>query len=177
MKYTEVKRLEELRQSIGCYEDEFGNRPCDNGAVCDRCMTAQAEAYHTDIADLTEQSEPRKWRKLFYKEEVFDAIGIVKKLTEWGFEAEEFGGNIAVRSTLTEYEELQRQMPENLLIGALDYDGLMRLALDHYNQGGDCVYECWGKREFEDWVKECGQMTVTRALGLFRMYKSMYSER
>lgn len=32
-----------LRQ-FGCYEDEFGNRPCDNGVLCDRCMTEQAKA-------------------------------------------------------------------------------------------------------------------------------------
>lgn len=176
MKYTEAKKLEELRQSIGCYEDEFGNRPCDNGAYCDRCMQAQAEAYHTDIADLTEQKEERKWRKLYYKEEVGDAIGIVNKLREWGFDAEEFNGNIAVRSTLDEYESLQDQMPEELLIGALDYDGLMRLALDHYYQGGDCVYECWGKQEFEEWTKDRGKMTVKSALSLFEMYKGMYPE-
>ena len=179
MKYTEVKELEALRQSIGCYEDEFGNRPCDNGAYCDRCMQAQAEAYHEDIADITEAAhkEQPKWRKLFYKEEVFDTIGVVNKLTEWGFDAEEFGGNIAVRSTLDEYESLQQQMPEELLVGALDYDGLMRLALDHYNQGGDCVYECWGKQEFAEWTRDRGTMTVKSALSLFRMYKGMYSER
>lgn len=27
-----------------CHEDEVGNRPCDNGAVCDRCMTEQAQS-------------------------------------------------------------------------------------------------------------------------------------
>ena len=26
-----------------CYEDEVGNRPCDNGAICDKCMTEQAQ--------------------------------------------------------------------------------------------------------------------------------------
>ena len=26
-----------LRVEFGCYEDENGNRPCDNGALCDRC--------------------------------------------------------------------------------------------------------------------------------------------
>ena len=28
-----------LDEECGCYADEFGNRPCDYGAVCDRCMT------------------------------------------------------------------------------------------------------------------------------------------
>ena len=26
-----------LNVECGCYADEYGNRPCDNGAVCDRC--------------------------------------------------------------------------------------------------------------------------------------------
>ena len=26
-----------LNVEFGCYEDENGNRPCDNGALCDRC--------------------------------------------------------------------------------------------------------------------------------------------
>lgn len=31
-----------------CHEDENGNRPCDNGIVCNSCMTqeAQDEWYH-----------------------------------------------------------------------------------------------------------------------------------
>ena len=26
-----------LNTECGCYVDENGNRPCDNGALCDRC--------------------------------------------------------------------------------------------------------------------------------------------
>lgn len=26
-----------LKIECGCYVDEYGNRPCDNGALCDRC--------------------------------------------------------------------------------------------------------------------------------------------
>ena len=26
-----------LNVECGCYVDEYGNRPCDNGALCDRC--------------------------------------------------------------------------------------------------------------------------------------------
>ena len=26
-----------LQQYCGCYEDAVGNRPCDNGAMCDKC--------------------------------------------------------------------------------------------------------------------------------------------
>ena len=32
-----------LAHYCGCYEDEVGNRPCDNGAVCDRCHTKDAQ--------------------------------------------------------------------------------------------------------------------------------------
>lgn len=181
MKYTEVKRLEELRRSLGCYQDENGNWPCDNGTVCDRCMQAQAEAYHTDIADITEAAhkEQPKWRKLFYKEEVLDAIGVVNKLLEWGFDAEEFGGNIAVRATDSEVESIRDQMPDELLAGnrVLTYDELQALAMAYYNEGGDPVVECWGKSEFEDHEKEWGPMTVTEALRLFKRYKSMECER
>lgn len=27
-----------LAQVCHCYQDEVGNRPCDNGCMCDRCM-------------------------------------------------------------------------------------------------------------------------------------------
>ena len=33
-----IKAWEEfLRTEFGCYTDENGNRPCDNGVLCDRC--------------------------------------------------------------------------------------------------------------------------------------------
>lgn len=28
-----------LTEELHCYTDQNGNRPCDNGVVCDRCMT------------------------------------------------------------------------------------------------------------------------------------------
>lgn len=28
-----------LDRFCGCHEDEVGNRPCDNGCMCDKCMT------------------------------------------------------------------------------------------------------------------------------------------
>lgn len=30
-----------LKIECGCYTDEYGNRPCDNGALCDRCSDEQ----------------------------------------------------------------------------------------------------------------------------------------
>ena len=33
-----------LNEYCGCSYDEVGNRPCDNGACCDRCMADEAKA-------------------------------------------------------------------------------------------------------------------------------------
>lgn len=34
-----------LNEYCGCSCDEMGNRPCDNGACCDRCMTDEAKRH------------------------------------------------------------------------------------------------------------------------------------
>lgn len=28
-----------LAEELHCYADQNGNRPCDNGVMCDKCMT------------------------------------------------------------------------------------------------------------------------------------------
>lgn len=44
--YNEV-----LASTCGCYEDAVGNRPCDNGAVCDKCsMSWVQDAYKSKLA-------------------------------------------------------------------------------------------------------------------------------
>lgn len=58
----------------------------------------------------------------------------------------------------------------------LNYDELIALALEHYNEGGDGVYECWDKRCFEEHVEQFGDMTITKALDMFKLYKSMENE-
>ncbi len=30
-----------LKVHCNCYPDEFGNRPCDKGTTCNRCMTSE----------------------------------------------------------------------------------------------------------------------------------------
>lgn len=30
-----------LKKECNCYADEFGHRPCDYGAICARCLTAE----------------------------------------------------------------------------------------------------------------------------------------
>lgn len=34
---------EVLREYCHCYKDDKGNRPCDNGCVCDRCCAADVQ--------------------------------------------------------------------------------------------------------------------------------------
>lgn len=50
----------------------------------------------------------------------------------------------------------------------LDYEGLMEYALQHYEQGGDMTYECWGRREFDEYVAQFGPITKSKALKMFR---------
>lgn len=37
---------------IGCHADENGNRPCDNGVPCDRCMTKEAQEALNDMEKI-----------------------------------------------------------------------------------------------------------------------------
>lgn len=34
---------EVLQKVCGCYADAVGNRPCDNGMLCDKCMTDEVQ--------------------------------------------------------------------------------------------------------------------------------------
>lgn len=65
----------------------------------------------------------------------------------------------------------------NTEVKGLTYEEFQALAKEHYNEGGDSVYECWEKSQFEEYVKEWGPMTVAGAMSLFKMYKSMECER
>lgn len=38
-----------LEEYCHCYQDSYGNRPCDNGEICDRCMSS-------DIQDIYENA-------------------------------------------------------------------------------------------------------------------------
>lgn len=40
-----------LSRFCGCHEDEVGNRPCDNGSMCDRCMTPELEKLWKEMRD------------------------------------------------------------------------------------------------------------------------------
>ena len=59
----------------------------------------------------------------------------------------------------------------------LTYEELMELARKNYNKGGDSVYECWGKEEFDEYVKEFGPITKEKAYKLFGMYDEVNRDR
>lgn len=59
---------------------------------------------------------------------------------------------------------------------ALTYEEFIALGKENYTKGGDVVYECWERYEFEDYVKMFGAMTEEKAMSLFRLYKSQEDE-
>jgi hypothetical protein len=52
----------------------------------------------------------------------------------------------------------------------------MKLALKHYNEGGDSVYECWEKYQFDDYVHQFGPITEEKAIAIFKTYKQLEAE-
>lgn len=51
---------------------------------------------------------------------------------------------------------------------AMTYEELMEYAKQHYNKGGDLTYECWDRQAFDEYVKEFGPITKSKALEMFR---------
>ena len=60
---------------------------------------------------------------------------------------------------------------------ALTYEELMDYALAHYSRGGDATYECWGRKEFDEYVKEWGPITKRKALEIFRLDYEIQKDR
>ena len=52
----------------------------------------------------------------------------------------------------------------------MTYAEMEKLALKHYNRGGDGFYECWDENDFNEYVNEFGPFTMKSALDLFRLY-------
>jgi hypothetical protein len=50
----------------------------------------------------------------------------------------------------------------------LTYKELIDLSLKYYTYGGDCIYECWDERVFNEYVKEFGNITKADALKMFK---------
>lgn len=40
-----------LSRFCGCHENKVGNRPCDNGCMCDKCMTPELEKLWKEVRD------------------------------------------------------------------------------------------------------------------------------
>lgn len=59
---------------------------------------------------------------------------------------------------------------------ALTYEEFIALAKENYNKGGDVAVECWGRSEFEYYVKMFGAITKTKAMRMFREWKSEEKE-
>lgn len=59
----------------------------------------------------------------------------------------------------------------------MTYEELMALALKHYNNGGDGVYECWDRQTFNEYVAEFGEITEKDALVMFRTWGSVCADR
>lgn len=51
----------------------------------------------------------------------------------------------------------------------LTYEELMEYAKQHYNKGGDSVYECWDERTYNEYVEMFGEITKRKALAMFRI--------
>lgn len=49
----------------------------------------------------------------------------------------------------------------------LTFDELMVYAREHYNEGGDGVYECWDKYTYDEYVRQFGPITKKVALDMF----------
>lgn len=59
----------------------------------------------------------------------------------------------------------------------LTYEDLIDLSRQYYSKGGDSVYECWDKRTYDESVKMDGDMTVERALKIFKLYYDVDQDR
>ena len=59
----------------------------------------------------------------------------------------------------------------------MTYEELMALALKHYNEGGDGVYECWDRQTFDEYVAEFGEITHEDALKMFGVWESVWNDR
>lgn len=49
----------------------------------------------------------------------------------------------------------------------LTYEGLISLAKENYENGGDGIVECWDRNTYDTYVSMFGPMTVSGAYALF----------
>ena len=58
----------------------------------------------------------------------------------------------------------------------LTYEEFIELAKENYEKGGDVYVECWERYQYEDYVKEFGTVTKTKANKMFRLQYEMEKE-
>lgn len=58
----------------------------------------------------------------------------------------------------------------------MNYKELKKFALEHYEEGGDGVYECWDEKTFNEYVAEFGEITEEKALTMFHRYNEICKE-
>jgi hypothetical protein len=58
----------------------------------------------------------------------------------------------------------------------MTYKELKKFALEHYEEGGDGVYECWDEKTFNEYVAEFGEITEEKALAMFHQYDEICKE-
>lgn len=59
---------------------------------------------------------------------------------------------------------------------ALTYEEFQDLALKNYYTGGDAVVECWGRSEFDEYVRDFGPISRKEAFSIFGMYRENEEE-
>lgn len=52
---------------------------------------------------------------------------------------------------------------------AMNYEELMEYARQHYNKGGDAIFECWDESTFNEYVELFGPVTKRKALEMFKV--------
>ncbi len=50
----------------------------------------------------------------------------------------------------------------------LSYEELIEYARQHYNKGGDGIFECWDQNTYNEYVSMFGPITKRKALQMFR---------
>ena len=58
----------------------------------------------------------------------------------------------------------------------MSFDELYKLALEHYEEGGDSVVECWDENTLREYEAEFGKMTKERALRMFHTIHSVEND-
>lgn len=58
----------------------------------------------------------------------------------------------------------------------MTYEELRLFAAQHYESGGDVIYECWEKSDYEEYVDLFGPITKTKAKCLFKQRQDQWNE-